>query len=329
MHRIYRFISSMRTGLVLLILIGAASALGSSFLPKTFYQSPIFKVLLLLLLLNMAFCTINRAKRTYRILLTKPGSRVWLRQWGIISLHLGIVLILIGGVIYTASGQNARIHLFAGDQVDMSQVLEIKHPFALQLDEFRIEFNEDGSPSQYFSEVTILEQGQKIDQVVISVNYPLNHQGIKAYQTSFGYLIKTQYNDENDQEKSADFMEGEWLKPAGTDRTVKIYKYIPNFNPAYGMRSVTLRPDNPHIVFSVYQDDQLLGIGAAKFNEPTQIDENVYVTFTGVEPYTVLDVKSDPGLPLVAIGGIALMLGVCLAVLTAPVRKKKPLNTEL
>ena len=95
------------------------------------------------------------------------------------------------------------------------------------------------------------------------------------------------------------------------------------------MRSVTLRPDNPHIVFSVYQDDQLLGIGAAKFNEPTQIDENVYVTFTGVEPYTVLDVKSDPGLPLVAIGGIALMLGVCLAVLTAPVRKKKPLNTEL
>ena len=46
-------------------------------------------------------------------------------------------------------------------------------------DDFRIEFNEDGSPSQYVSEVTILEQGQKVDQAVISVNYPLNYQGLR------------------------------------------------------------------------------------------------------------------------------------------------------
>lgn len=329
MHSIYSFISSMKTGLVLLLLVGAASAIGSSVLPKTFYQTLIFEFLLLLLLLNMIFCTINRIKRTYRVLLAKPGSRVGLRQLGIISLHLGIVLILIGGVVYSAFGQNERIHLFAGDQVDMSQVLEIKHPFTLQLDEFRIEFNEDGSPSQYISEVTILEQGQKINQIAISVNYPLNYKGVKAYQTSFGYLIKTQYSDENGQEMTASFIEGEWLEPAGTERMVKIYKYILNFNPAHGMKSITMRPDNPHIVFSVYEDDKLLGIGTAKLNEPTQIDDNVYVTFTGVEPYTILDVKSDPGLPLVLSGGIALMLGVCLAVLTAPVRKKETINAEL
>lgn len=323
MHRIYNFISSMKTGLVLLLLIGLASAIGSSLLPYTFFQTPFFELLLLLLLFNMILCTINRIKRTYRVLIAKTGSRVWLRQLGVISLHLGIVLILIGGLVYSTSGQNDTIHLMSGDQVDMAQVLDIKHPFTLQLDEFRIEFNEDGSPSQYISEVTVLEQGQAVERIAISVNYPLNYRGVKAYQSSFGHLITTQYVAKNGAEKVEGFLEGQWLEPADTDRKIKVYKYIPNFDPNHGMVSVSMRPDNPHIVFSVYEDDKLLGVGAAKINEPTQIDENTYITFSAVEPYTILDVKADPGLPVVLVGGIILMLGVCLALLAAPVRKKK------
>ncbi len=278
---------------------------------------------MLLLLFNMILCTINRIKRTYRVLIAKTGSRVWLRQLGVISLHLGIVLILIGGLVYSTSGQNDTIHLMSGDQVDMAQVLDIKHPFTLQLDEFRIEFNEDGSPSQYISEVTVLEQGQAVERIAISVNYPLNYRGVKAYQSSFGHLITTQYVAKNGAEKVEGFLEGQWLEPADTDRKIKVYKYIPNFDPNHGMVSVSMRPDNPHIVFSVYEDDKLLGVGAAKINEPTQIDENTYITFSAVEPYTILDVKADPGLPVVLVGGIILMLGVCLALLAAPVRKKK------
>ncbi|HQA07312.1 MAG TPA: cytochrome c biogenesis protein ResB [Syntrophomonadaceae bacterium] len=327
-NRFYSLVSSMKTGLFLLFLIGVTAAVGSSVLPGSFYQIPVFKLLLLLLLINMILCTFNRIKLTYRVLLKRFGSRVWFRQLGILTLHLGIVLVLVGGLIYATSGQNERIHLLAGDQVDISQVLDIKHPFTLQLDEFRIEFNEDGSPSQYISEVTILEKGRIMDQVEISVNYPLSYQGVKAYQTSYGYLVQAAYLDENGAEKAERFFEGEWLYPDGTNRRVKIYKYIPNFNPAYGMQSVTLRPDNPHIIISVYENDELLGIGAAKLNEPTEIDENVYVTFTGVEPYTILEVKSDPGLPLVITGGFALMLGVCLAILAAPGRKKNTIKTD-
>lgn len=321
-YRFYSFISSMKTGLFLLFLIGGTAAVGSSVLPDTFYQIPVFKLFLLLLLINMTLCTYNRIKLTSRVLLKRPGARVWFRQLGILTLHLGIVLVLVGGLIYATSGQNERIHMLAGDQVDMSKVLDIRHPFTLQLDEFRIEFNEDGSPSQYISQVKVLEQGHVTDQMEISVNYPLNYHGVKAYQTSFGYVVQAAYVDKNSVEQSERFFEGEWLQPGGTDRRVKIFKYIPNFNPAYGMHTVTLRPDNPHIIISVYENDELLGIGAAKLNEPTEIDENIFVTFTGVEPYTILEVKSDPGLPLVLIGGVALMLGVCLAILAAPVRKR-------
>ncbi|NLV17587.1 MAG: cytochrome c biogenesis protein ResB [Syntrophomonadaceae bacterium] len=327
MHRIFNFISSMKTGLVLLLLIGLAAAAGSSFLPRTFYQIPAFKLLLLLLLLNMSLCTVKRFRQTSRILLSKTGSRVWFRNLGSLLLHLGILLVLIGGIIYSIHGQQERIHLLPGQQVDISRVLNIENPFTLRLEEFRIEFNEDGSTSQYISEVTILEQGKKTGQAAISVNHPLNYQGVKAYQTSFGYRVHAEYT-ENGEKKSSGFLEGAWLNPDGTDRRVKIYKYIPDFDPERGMNSVTLRPDNPQVIFSVYEDDNVLGIGAAKFNDPVRIDENVYVSFTGVESYTILDVKYDPGLPLALAGGMLLALGICLVVLAAPspknLRELKP-----
>jgi len=320
-RRIYKFISSMKTGLIVLVLIGVASAIGSALLPRTFYQTPVFKLLLFLLLLNMFLCTSNRIRLTVRLLLAAPTSKAWYRNLGILLLHLGIVLILIGGLMYSVYGQNERIHLSAGEHVDMQRVLDIEHPFTLQLDQFRIEFNEDGSPSQYVSEVTILEEGQEVNQVAISVNHPLNYMGVKAYQYSFGYMITAEYVAQNGEEMSDSFLEGTWLQPGGTERKVKIYKYIPNFDPAYGMKTLTLRPDNPRVIFSVYEGDKFLGVGTARFNELVSIDDNINIAFTGVEPYTVLEVKHDPGLPLVLTGGITLMLGVCLALLTTPGRK--------
>ncbi len=85
-----------------------------------------------------------------------------------------------------------------------------------------------------------------------------------------------------------------------------------------------MRPDNPHIIFSVYEGEQMLGVGAAKLNEPVRIDEAVDLVFSGVEYYTMLQVKSGPGLPLATAGGILLLLGICLAVPAMPVQRNPP-----
>ena len=83
-----------------------------------------------------------------------------------------------------------------------------------------------------------------------------------------------------------------------------------------------MRPDNPRVVFSVYEDEVLLGIGAAEFGEKVKVDENVYVEFPGVEPFTVLKVKVDPGLPVAFLGGGMFIIGVCLTLLMVPVGSK-------
>ncbi len=100
-----------------------------------------------------------------------------------------------------------------------------------------------------------------------------------------------------------------------------MFKYIQDYDPDHGMESRTLRPDNPRVVYSVYDKGKLLGIGTARLGEPVIIDEDSAVVFTVVKPYSILKAKSDPGLPLAAAGGIMLMAGVCLSLFMSPKRR--------
>jgi ResB protein required for cytochrome c biosynthesis len=321
--KVYRSISSMKTGLVLLVLIGLASALGSAAMPAVFFNTILFKYMLVLLLLNMALCTINRTIWFKSRFDKGQIKQDWPRQIGMISLHAGIVLILLGGTIYVCYGQSSQISILTGDTVDISQVMKVKTPFSLKLDEFKIDFNLDGSPSQYYSNVSVLEAGWTKASASVSVNHPLKYGDIKAYQQSFGYLVKVGYNNDSDSPVEDLLEEGDLLKLPGTARVVKIYRYFPDFDPAAGMNQTSMKPDNPRIIYSVYENNKLLGVGAAEFGEKVEIDTNTYVTFIGVKPFTVLKLKSDPGLPLVLGGGLLFMLGVSLSLLSTPVHRKK------
>jgi len=321
LKKIYRYLSSMRTGLVLLVLVGAAAALGSAFLPDVFFNTWFFKLLLIILSINMVLCTANRLI-LFKTRLIKDSNKRY-REIGNLLLHAGIVFILAGLLVYAFYGQKGQIAIRTGDTVDVSQIITLKEPFSLHLDDFKMEFNEDGSPSQYYSYVTVSESGATKDNAVISVNHPLNYRGVKFYQQSYGYLIKAKYTNDTGSEVEDLIKEGNFIKPEGTERTVKVFRYIPNFDPSYGMATKTMRPDNPRIIFSVYEDQQLIGVGAAKIDERVKIDENVYVVFAGIEPYTILKVKSDPGLPLSFWGGGMFMIGVTMALLAAPYQGKK------
>jgi len=182
--------------------------------------------------------------------------------------------------------------------------------------------NENGSPSQYFSNVTILEDDRVIAKESISVNHPLKYRGIKAYQQSFGYLVKVKHTTSEGKEVETLSHEGDLIVLPGTKRVIKVYRYFSDFDPSKGMNQTSMKPDNPRIIYSVYENGKLLGIGVAKFNEKVEIDTNAYVVFAGVEPYTVLKVKSDPGLPLTFAGGLMFIIGVSMTLLSRPVKRK-------
>ncbi|NLB88822.1 MAG: cytochrome c biogenesis protein ResB [Syntrophomonadaceae bacterium] len=319
----------MKIGLLLLGLIGLASALGSGISPDTFFYTLPFRLLLLLLFINMTLCTINQISKLIKVFRNKRTNNVFrFRQFSLLILHLGIVLILIGGTINTYQGESKQIRLIAGDTIDIADVISTEESFYLQLNEFKIEFYEDGSPSQYISDVDIIDKNTHLHNYLISVNHPLKYAGIKAYQHSYGYMINVEYEDNQDSHNHL-LAEGQVIHFNDTNRIVRIYKYIPNFDARYGMNTKTIRPDNPKIVYSVYENNEMLGIGAADIGEKVQIDDNVFLTFKDVQLYTVLCIKSDPGLIWATIGGILLMVGVCLAFYFAGRKKSKSIKQEM
>lgn len=323
LKKAYRFLSSMKTGLVLLVLVGLVSALGSAFIPDMFYNTFLFKLLLIILIVNMVFCTANKSYLFIsRLLKNRITKRRFPREIGSLLLHAGIVFILIGLMVNTFYGQTGQIAIKTGDTVDISHIMKVDKPFSIHLADFKVDFNEDGSPAQYNSYVNVLEDGEIKDKAVISVNYPLNNNGVKFYQQSYGYLVQSRYNDDQGNEVQELIEEGNFLELAGTTRTIKVFRYIPNFDSSLGMNTKTMRPDNPRVVFSVYEDEDLLGVGAAEFGEKVKVDENVYVEFPGVEPFTLLKTKLDPGLPVAFLGGGMFIIGVCLTLLMVPVRSK-------
>lgn len=306
-----RFVSSMKVGLILLGLIGLVAAIGTAISPQTFYHTPPFKLLLVLLSINMGFCTCEQIYKFVQVLRktkTPNRNRFWSKQFSLLILHFGIVLILIGGIVNAYSGQSAPVKVLEGETIAITDVINTKEAFALKVNKFTIDFYADGSPSQYISDITIIDQ-DKSEEFLVSVNHPLNYRGIKAYQQSYGYSVEL-INHDGENEKHMLLDEGQVIKFQNTKRLVKFFKYIPDYDARYGMQTKTLRPDNPKIIYSVYEDEHLLGIGAANIAESVQIDEDVLLNFSGLVPYTVLLIKYDPGLLWAGIGSIMLMVGV-------------------
>ena len=315
--------SGMKTGLMLLIVIGASSALGSIIAPTTFYNLRGFQLLLFLLLLNMTLCAVRTLTGYIKQHYNRGAKRQYYpRKLGILLMHSGIIGILLGATLNAYYGQSNQIPILKGSQINTTDAITSKTPFALQLDDFRVEFNPDGSPTQYCSDVTVLENGYIKAKGSISVNHPLQYKDIKFYQQDYGYLVEAKYTNDAGMETHNLLAEESTLEIPGTKRVIKVLQYAPDFDPDKGFNQTSGKPDNPRVLYSVSENNKLLGIGAVKFNEKIDIDNNTTVYFTGVKPYTVLKVKSDPGLPLVLSGGVMFISGLALALLSRPVRAK-------
>lgn len=326
--KIYQGMAAMKTGLFLLLLIGLSSALGSAFFAGRFYKTWGFILLLALLLLNLSLCSINQLLAFGRKVV--GGSKLspgLLRQTGLLILHAGMIFILLGGFLQIFYGQQAEITLVRKQSAAVSKVMRLNQPFAICLNDFEIRYNQDGSASQYCANVTITENGQS-RKTAISVNHPLDYKGVKAYQMSFGNLIKVRIDSSSGASVEGLYKEGSIVNPGQSPYRIKIYRYLPNFDPASGMTSRTLRPDNPHLVFSVYRKGHMEGVGAVPLHESVQLDSDHTVVFEGVEPFTVLKLKSDPGLPWAFAGGLGACLGFFIYWVSSVWLRKKHFRTE-
>lgn len=137
------------------------------------FASWYFLLAIAVLALSILSCTFGRIVRLVR------ARRRRIAAIGSFVIHLGLVVIIAGGVVTALAGfrRPADRYVSAGGEIEVPG-----GGFALRVDEARTEFTDEGAVSEYVSVVTVIEDGREIATKRIEVNHPLVHNGIGVYQ---------------------------------------------------------------------------------------------------------------------------------------------------
>lgn len=251
--------------------------------------------------------------------LAREGFRVWdigqgriyarkgrIAPWGTFLVHASILLIALGGFYGSLAGFRYAVTLAPGEAVTIGDRNHpgVGQPFEIRLQKFTTELYPDGRVSDWISSLSVIRDGAEIANQDVKVNHPLSFQSISFYQASYATLYDAERRREG--------------KPAGTVRAgekqpiildeqqgvaVIPLKYLPDFDPRQPLVSRSPEPLNPYVVCALYSGGRPLGMNAFPLGKPiTFPGSQTELIFRTVIDASGLDVKYDPGLPLVFAG---------------------------
>lgn len=114
---------------------------------------------------------------------TAVGSKAGFARYGTFVLHLSFIFLLAGGIALTRLGH----HDYRRVAVGKSFTLQVARDETVQVavDDFDIEFDEEGKVSDYLCEVTVGDGEEVLARRVVRPNHPLTYRGSEIYLNSF------------------------------------------------------------------------------------------------------------------------------------------------
>ena len=235
-------------------------------------------------------------------------------RFGAYVTHLAILLIILGAQIGSWYGFDSFVAVVEGDTVTRLPASDgqpaIELGFGLRCDDFSVSYYEGSArPKEYRSLLTVLENGQEVPgyvQVPVVVNRPLQYLGLTFYQSSYGmaemplFRLRVKLADGN--ETQVEGRPGQLLSlPDGG--ALQVIDYTPAFRDLGGAALVEVRT----------ADGRSLPQIAASREVPVDMHHaSPYrLRLLGLDEryYTGLQVKKDPGVPVVWLGCLLLVLG--------------------
>lgn len=227
---------------------------------------------------------------------------------GPILVHLSIICILVGSIFGSLTGfmlqeivpKEELFHL--QNIISSGSLSYIPQNFEGYINDFNIAYNDQGMVDQFYSEIDILDNNLQIQkEKTIFVNEPLRYSGVTFYQTDWNIVsLKFTLNERESVEI--------FLREIAGENTSRFW-----------IGSLEYEADNKVLV--VLQDltgKYLLYDSEKKLLGQSEIGHKIF--FKGSElrlnkilPSTGLQIKSDPGIPLVYIGFLFLIFSVLLS----------------
>lgn len=227
---------------------------------------------------------------------------------GPILVHLSIICILIGSILGSLTGFMLqelipKKELFHLQNVISSGPLSyIPQNFEGYIRDFNIAYNDQGMVDQFYSEIDILDNDLRLKkEKTIFVNEPLRYSGVTFYQTDWSIVsLKFTLNNKEDLEIILKEIGGEsnsrfWIGSLESKGDGKVLVVLQDLTGKYLLYD---------------SEKRLLGqseIGHKLFFSGNELRLNKILPSTG------LQIKSDPGIPLVYIGFFFLIFSVLLS----------------
>jgi cytochrome c biogenesis protein len=224
-----------------------------------------------------------------------------------IIVHFSMIVILLGTIFGSLFGFKAQEIVPKTENFHIQNILNngqltIIPNTSARINDFWITYNKNRLISQFYSDISILDnQGNETNRKTIAVNYPLVHNNIYYYQTDWnliGLRFQTSTNEtieyplinlKNDQSKV-------WITWIATNKSLN--------------EGIIALIDNLEGYCSIYNQ-------AGTFLGNIEVHETFYIkqplTLLEILSSTGLQIKSDPGIPLIYSGFLLLMLSTLLS----------------
>jgi cytochrome c biogenesis protein len=227
-----------------------------------------------------------------------------------ILVHLSMILVLMGTIFGSLFGFKAqeivpKTENFYIQNVLATGQLTVIPKVSARINDFWITYTKNKTISQFYSDISILDkQGNETYRKTISVNSPLIHQGIYYYQTDWNLIGLRFQNIKNE------ILEYPLLNFSNTQEKVWL-TWISKNSSIFDELIIIM--DNLEGYCSIYSEKGRF-LGNIELNEIIDFADSF--TFLEIISSTGLQIKTDPGIPIIYSGFFFLMISTLISYTT-------------
>ena len=259
----------------------------------------------LLFSLNLGLCTARR----FGFALKASGKSI--SAWGSPVLHVGLCLVLAGAVLSLFTGRKLYFEIPVGEEVSFTGRTGT---FSVKAEDFLIEYYEDAvTPKQYRTRLSI-EQNGNVTEAEAYVNGPVRYDKTSIIQQSFGWMMEAVIST-GTAEKHIRAKEGESVLLLGEELAnyTLSMRYYPDYDESKGIDQTPGNVEtNPHMLWVVSDGEEPVSYGVVAKGQTQTVSEPLSITFENCERYTGLQMKYDPGIPVIFAGFLLSFAGLVI-----------------
>ena len=221
-------------------------------------------------------------------------------------IHLGVFLVI---AFYTY-GQYTYFSTAVYGVPASSQILE-GTDIDVKIHDFKIEYRDDGSISQYISNIELVKDEESILLRDVFVNNPLRYNGYAFYQTSTGWATDFEIYKDGELLKKDIFYEGTAIIEEREGIVIQFTKFYPDFDMRGRFVSLSNELNNPYILYTIFYNGHRVAMNVVESGELIEWQQFTF-KFSNPQRYTYLQVNKMKGKLGAMFGSMMIFIGLII-----------------